>query len=162
MAWIIVLDSGPLGDACRRRGNPDVESLTAWWIQAKANGAMLAIPEIADYEVRRGLLLDGSTAGIQRLDLLREDFGHYIPITTAAMRMAAELWAEARRKGMPIAHETEIDADVILAAQATLYTGLTDSLVVATYNARHLSRYHLDARHRDQINTHSQSHTSLP
>jgi hypothetical protein len=45
VARIIVLDSGPLGDACRRRGSPEVEKLTGWWIQAKANGAILAIPE---------------------------------------------------------------------------------------------------------------------
>lgn len=56
MARIIILDSGPLGDACRKRGHPDVESLTRWWIQANANGVMVAVPEIADYEVRRGLL----------------------------------------------------------------------------------------------------------
>lgn len=89
MARIIVLDSGPLGDACRRRGSPEVEKLTGWWVQARANGAILAIPEMADYEVRRGLLWDGSTGGIRRLDQLRNDLGHYIPITTAAMRKAA-------------------------------------------------------------------------
>ncbi len=44
----------------------------------------------------------------------------------------------------------EIDADVILAAQAMLFTGLGDRLVVATYNARHLSRY-VDAHHWDAI-----------
>ncbi len=80
MARIIVLDSGPLGDACRKRGKPDVEELTSWRIQAKANGAIVAIPEIADYEVRRGLLLAGATDGIERLDRLREELGFYIPI----------------------------------------------------------------------------------
>ena len=148
---IIVLDSGPLGDACRRRGNPDVEALTLWWIRAKANGAILAIPEIADFEVRRGLLLSGATAGIQRLDNLREEFGHYIPISTVAMRKAAELWADARRKGVPTADEKEIDVDAILAAQAMLYVGLGDSLVVATYNAKHLCRFDLIARHWEEI-----------
>jgi len=47
--------------------------------------------------------------------------------------------------------EKELDADVILAAQAMLYTGLADSLVVATYNARHLSRYDVDAAHWNEI-----------
>ena len=55
----MVLDSGPLGDACRKRGHVDVERLTLWLHQARANGAIVAIPEIADYEVRRGLLLTG-------------------------------------------------------------------------------------------------------
>ncbi len=150
MARIIVLDSGPLGDACRRRGSPEVEKLTGWWVQARANGAILAIPEMADYEVRRGLLWDGSTGGIRRLDQLRNDLGHYIPITTAAMRKAAELWADARRRGIGTADDQAIDADVIVAAQALLFTGLTDTLVVATRNARHLSRY-VNAQHWEDI-----------
>ncbi|HZW31665.1 MAG TPA: hypothetical protein VFF52_13210 [Isosphaeraceae bacterium] len=150
MADVIVLDSGPLGDACRKRGHPDVERLTRWWIHAKANGAIVAIPEIADYEVRRGLLGAGAIDGVERLDQLRDDLGHYIPITTTAMRKAAELWAQARRKGHATAEDKELDADVILAAQALLFTGLTDTLCVATYNARHLARY-LDARHWKDI-----------
>jgi predicted nucleic acid-binding protein len=150
LARIIVLDSGPLGDACRKRGHSDVERLTLWLHQATANGAILAIPEIADYEVRRGLLWEGATDGIRRLDLLRDDLRHYIPISTEAMRMAAELWADARRRGIATADEREIDADVILAAQAICFSGLQDRLVVATYNDRHLSRY-LDAHHWNAI-----------
>jgi hypothetical protein len=150
MARIFVLDSGRLGDACRRRGHPEVEKLRSWWIQAKANGVIVAIPEIADYEVRRRLLEAGASDGVERLDELRDDLRHYIPITTAAMRKAAELWADARRTGLATADDKELDADVILAAQSLLFTGLTDTLTVATYNARHLSRY-LDAYHWKEI-----------
>ena len=47
-----------------------------------------------------------------------------------------------RRRGVTTADDKEIDADVILAvAQAMLFCGLNDELTVATYNARHLSRY---------------------
>jgi predicted nucleic acid-binding protein len=81
---------------------------------------------------------------------LQTDLRHYIPITTAAIRKAAELWADARRKGLATADDKEINADVILAAQALHFIGLGDDLVVATYNARHLSRY-LKARHWTQI-----------
>ncbi|HKI19404.1 MAG TPA: hypothetical protein VKA15_16075 [Isosphaeraceae bacterium] len=95
--------------------------------------------------------MSGATAGIQRLEDLRKEFGHYIPISTAAMRKAAELWADARRKGIPTADENKFDGDVILAAQAMLYSGLADSLVIATYNARHLSRYDVDAAHWTEI-----------
>jgi predicted nucleic acid-binding protein len=150
MARIIILDSGPLGDACRRQDNPDVRRLTLWYIQAIANGSFVAVPEIADYEVRRGLILSGASDGIERLDRLEEELGFYIPISTSAMRRAAELWAEARKKGIATAGEKEIDADVILAAQAQGFAGLNDSVTVATYNSRHLSRY-VDARHWNAI-----------
>lgn len=113
-------------------------------------GFIMAIPEIADYEVRRGLILAGSTEGIGRLDELREELRFYIPISTEAMRKAAELWADARRRGIATADDKEIDADVILAAQAMSFCGLNDEVVVATYNARHLSRY-IDARHWKDI-----------
>jgi predicted nucleic acid-binding protein len=89
----------------------------------------------------RGLILDGSTQGIKRLDDLREQLEFYIPISTGAMRRAAELWADARRRGIATADDKEIDADVILAAQAMSVCGLNDELMVATYNERHLSRY---------------------
>ena len=84
---------------------------------------MIAIPENADYEVRRGLMWDGATDGIERLDQLRHDLGYYIPITTPAMRTAAEFWADARRSGFATADDKEIDADLILAAQAMSFCG---------------------------------------
>jgi predicted nucleic acid-binding protein len=150
VARIIVLDSGPLGDACRRRGSPDVEELRFWLIRMRTSGFIVAIPEIADYEVRRGLILAGSTEGLRRLDDLSEELRFYIPISTDAMRRAAELWADARRRGIATSDDKEIDADVILAAQAMSFTGLGDELTVATYNARHLSRY-VDALHWGDI-----------
>src|SRR5262249_4677411 len=56
---IMVLDSGPLGDAWRKRGHVDVERLTLWRHPARANGGSCAMPAMAAYEVRRGLLLTG-------------------------------------------------------------------------------------------------------
>ena len=52
------------------------------------------------------------------------------------MLKAAELWAEARRSGMPTADPKELDCDVILAAQALGIDG-----IVATENIGHLSRF---------------------
>lgn len=144
MARIIVLDSGPLGEACRRRDSPDVERLRYWLAWTRANGAIVAIPEIADYEVRRGLILAGLSEGVRRLDELRDELGFHIPISTDSMRKAAELWGDARRRGTATDDDREIDADVILAAQALRFYGLSDEMVVATCNERHLSRY-LDA-----------------
>ena len=66
-------------------------------------------------------------------DLSRETAG------SAAMRQAAELWAQARQQGQPTAGDNTIDADMILAAQA-LTLG-TPNVVVATTNVGHLSRF---------------------
>lgn len=145
MPWIIVFDSGPLGEACRRPGDPTAERLTRWRIQARANGAILVIPEIADYEIRRELLRAGADSGVARLDKLRSQM-EYAPINTDVMREAARLWADARRRGLATADTRDLDGDVILAAQARLYVGGRDTLTIATDNPNHLSRYVVDAR----------------
>jgi hypothetical protein len=62
----------------------------------------------------------------------------YLPLTTAAMRQAAQFWAEARRRGHGTAAESALDGDVILAAQAATYGGGT---IIATENVGHLGRY---------------------
>jgi hypothetical protein len=50
-------------------------------------------------------------------------------------------WAELRCQGLPTADIRAIDADVILAAQALLAVAVGDTLVVATTNVGHLSRF---------------------
>jgi predicted nucleic acid-binding protein len=68
---------------------------------------------------------------VARLDALATA-AEYLPITTVAMRLAAELWAQARQQGQPTAGDNTIDADMILAAQA-LTLGTPD-VVIATTN----------------------------
>ena len=58
------------------------------------------------------------------------------------MRRAAVLWAKARQRGRPTAGDKNIDADVILAAQAESLGG--PDTVIATTNLRHL-RVHFPA-----------------
>ncbi len=72
-----------------------------------------------------------------RLDAFGQTL-EYLPLTTVAMRRAAELWAEARRRGTPTADPHALDGDVILAAQA-LTLGI--EVVVATTNVGHLGRF---------------------
>jgi predicted nucleic acid-binding protein len=62
----------------------------------------------------------------------------YLPLSTAAMRRAAELWALARNTGQPTAPDPALDGDVILAAQALT---LNTAVVVATGNPAHLNRF---------------------
>ena len=134
----VLLDAGPLGLASNP-GRSDAAAECARWLRdLVAGGTRVLVPEITDYEVRRELLRAGRAAGLARLDALADAL-EYLPITTGAMRKAAELWAEARRAGRPTAGAESLDADVILAAQA-LSLG-ADEVVVATTNVDHLGRY---------------------
>jgi predicted nucleic acid-binding protein len=132
----IVLDTGPLGKIAHPQRNPEI---SAWYDQLLASGATVIIPELADYEVRRELLLAGLADSLRRLDGLKLVL-EYLPISTRAMQRAAELWAISRRSGQPTADRHALDGDVILAAQAEEAGG-----IVATDNVRHLSRF-VDAR----------------
>jgi len=138
--WIL-LDAGPLGlIANPTESGPAAEARL--WAQSKiTQGHSLIVAEIADYEVRRELLRAGRSAAIARLDAICAGFG-YTPITTSVMRYAAQLWADARSRGQPTAHEHALDGDVILAAQAQALLGRADERVlVATTNTGHLARY---------------------
>ena len=75
---------------------------------------------------------------ISQLDALA-DLAEYLPLTTAAMRQAAQFWAQARQQGRPTAADRTIDGDMILAAQAVTL-GVPD-FVIATTNVAHLSRF---------------------
>ena len=108
-----------------------------WIDDLLANSRRVIVPEIADYEVRRELLRRNSRIALSNLDQLGRRL-EYCPLTTAAMRLAANLWAQARRGGQPTAPTAAIDADVVLAAQAL---GLSTGVVVATGNPAHLSRF---------------------
>ena len=105
-------------------------------------GTLVVIPEIADYEVRRELLRGNKSAGLRRLDALKNDPTFlYLPLTTAVMLQAAAFWATARQRGTPTSDNKELDCDVILAAQAHLFRRGNDRLVVATSNPSHLRQF---------------------
>jgi predicted nucleic acid-binding protein len=99
----------------------------------------LFVPEVIDYEVRRKLLHLGQHQHHARkwareaLVLLDELVGvGYIPLTTFAMRLAAELWAKTRAEGRLRGTEVSLDVDVILAAQAKQVGGQ-----IVTMNEKH-------------------------
>ena len=140
MARIIVLDAGPLGLASQAPGIVRADNCRRLIRDLDAAAVSVVAPEIADYEVRRELLRLGATAGLRRLDRLVSAL-FYDPITTPAMRLAAEYWSQVRRGGFPTADPQALDADCILAAQATLLGGPADDIVIATTNIGHLSRF---------------------
>jgi predicted nucleic acid-binding protein len=134
----IVLDTGPLGLVTNPKQSP--QSLAcAQWLQALiSSGARVILPEISDYEVRRELLRAQKLKGIERLDALA-GLLQYLPLSTAAMRQAAILWAKARQQGQPTAADKALDGDVILAGQAI--TLEAPGVLIATTNVAHLSRF---------------------
>lgn len=134
---VIVLDSTPLGMLCHPGRPPHVIACRNWLDGLLAARRTVILPEIADYEVRRELLRIRNAVSIRVLESLMLSLT-YLPLTTAAMRRAADLWAQARQAGRATASGQALVGDVILAAQA-LTLGVP--VVVATGNPAHLARY---------------------
>jgi predicted nucleic acid-binding protein len=138
MTRAVLLDSAPLGLLSAPPRRADAQACSHWLGGLLAAGVRVLVPEIVDYELRRELLRAGKSASVRRLDALARAT-EYLPITTAAMRRAAELWAQARQRGQPTAADNTIDIDMILVAQA-LTLGVP-AVVIATTNVGHLSRF---------------------
>jgi predicted nucleic acid-binding protein len=135
---IVLLDSGPLSYVTNPRANPASLRCSEWREDLIRRGHRPVIPEIVDYELRRVLLKADKRAGLRALDLLVSRLD-YAPLTTAAMRRAAEFWAAARKAGRPTAPDERLDCDAILAAQAAVFEPAGQAVVIATTNVRHLS-----------------------
>ena len=132
----IVLDSTPLSLLCHPNPRIPVVVEINLWLEARLlEGAVVYIPEITDYEVRRELIRAGKQKSLRKLDALIGQTA-YLPLDTAVMRRAAELWAKVRNLGLPTASSEALDGDVILAAQSE-----TVDAVVATENVDHLIRF---------------------
>ena len=129
-----MLDSGPLGrlthaDYSRNREHRE------WLASLLDHDVAVFLPEIADYEVRRSLILENLTGSLANLDTL-PSLINYVPITTADMHKAAELWAKSRKSGRSVGDPKELNADVILAAQA-----IRLGAIIATDNIGHLAQF---------------------
>jgi predicted nucleic acid-binding protein len=146
MTRVIIVDASPLGYLTNPRASPVNDQCKAWLESLMRAGEQVVLPEIVDYEVRRGWLRTQNVGAIVRLDQFKAT-ARYLPITTEAMLLAAELWADARRRGYATAGDQALDADVILAAQAIT---LGENAVIATTNVGHLTRY-TQAQLWDQI-----------
>jgi predicted nucleic acid-binding protein len=134
----LLLDTTVLSRLCHPARAEDY-ALGQWFDEISREEDLVCLPEITDYETRRGLvhiaLRNGRamTRSLRRLDQLG-NLLTYLPLTTAMMRRAARLWAEARFSGLPTG--SSLDADAILAAQALEISG-----AVVTDNLRHLGRF---------------------
>jgi predicted nucleic acid-binding protein len=125
----------------QRKGVKSAEECRAWLETKMAGGATILVPEIVDFELRRELIRADKTASLARLDAFNAASPErFLPLTTTAMRLAAQIWADIRKKGIPTADPHELDVDVILAAQALTFGTPTEEIVIATNNLAHLSR----------------------
>lgn len=127
MPSIYVLDTGVLGLLCHPRD--ELSQPAAEWLTGVLDrgSTEVALPAIADYELRRKLLhlIDTGRASAKSLDRLDEycESLDYLDLTADTLRHAARLWADARVRGVPTAAEAKLDADVILAGQALAVGG---------------------------------------
>lgn len=139
---LLVLDSGPLGLLSNPVAIGAAREVQDWAQTRLSAGDQIFISEIADYEVRRELWRANKEPGISRLNDLSNEL-EYLPLTTEVMQDAAILWANARKIGLPTAHDKALDVDVILAAQARNLQAVhsNESVIVITSDVSHLSRY---------------------
>jgi hypothetical protein len=117
MARLILLDNGPLVLMVRAPGKPQVQRFLAWLNAVMTNGAVVVIPEIAHYEVRRELIRIRAVGSLQRLEYALDPssgFDH-LTLTTDAVVKAAELRAErtctAIRRSAAAGIGRSLDAD---------------------------------------------------
>lgn len=146
----ILIDSGYVSDMCSPGSNLKFEA----WLESKRQAERhltIFIPEIVDYEVRRGFLYrikkhrknrDRDNARrvekfLARLDLIgQSQHVRLLPTTKEILERAADLWGAARAGGYSTAPEERIDVDVIVASHA-----LEEGAEVATTDARDYPRY---------------------
>jgi predicted nucleic acid-binding protein len=144
MSDVIILDTGIISLVTNPKATPEGEACSAW-LQGKLRADVrVLVPEICDYEQRRGLLRVGKTQDLAKLDALKAALGSD-PITSEIMLQAAEFWAEARRRGFSTADDKALDGDMILCAHAEMLSRRGHKVVIATTNVKHLELF-TDAR----------------
>ncbi|MHB2020763.1 MAG: PIN domain-containing protein [Candidatus Xenobia bacterium] len=142
MSLTVFLDAGPQGILTNPKHPPETVGALHWAVRMMQAGHSLIVPAIVDYEVRRELERAGKRKGLEALDTFNAAYpNRYLPLSDPALRLAATLWARARKAGTSTADPKELDADVLIAAQA-ITTGVSISeIVVATVNVGHLSLF---------------------
>ena len=100
MSRLILLDSGPLGMVTNPKAKGVPLSCQLWLRVLLQRGERVAIPEIADYEVRRELIRAGLSRSVHRLDSLKQRL-KYVPIQTDTMLRAAHIWQKQDKLDSP-------------------------------------------------------------
>lgn len=148
MSRVIFFDAGPLGIITNpKTPSPNLTvAAIEWAIELGKSGHRLIVPAIADFEVRRELVRARKKDGIALLDAWNSaQPDRYLPLTDSALRLASDLWAQARNSGVLPADPKELNCDVLIAAQALDYQAIhglaISDILIATMNLGHLSLF---------------------
>jgi predicted nucleic acid-binding protein len=99
VSQILFLDSGPLGLLTHPQRSTEVVAVTEWLSRCLLNGSRVVVPAIVYYELKRELLRARKSFSVARLDaLVAATPGRYLPLSDAALRLAADLWARPGRR----------------------------------------------------------------
>ena len=110
MSRYLLLDSGPLGIVTQPRISPEVVAMNRWLIDCLSGGDAVLVPAIIYYEIRRELLRARKATGLAHLDaFVQIDSNRYLALSDEALRLAAELWAQARQQGRPTSSALDLD-----------------------------------------------------
>ena len=149
---IVILDSGVLHTLVSTSKVKEVKDCQDWFYYLLSRGARVVTSAICNYEVKRELIRRKKAQEINNLNQLKA-LVDFLPVDEPTLELAAELWAEARNRGLPTANDLSLDADVIICAQYQLlakeYPGRY--VVIATNNVKHLSRF-AEAKEWQNIN----------
>ena len=139
---IVIIDSGVLFTLISTSNVKEVTDCQDWFYYLLSRSALLVTSAICNYEVKRELIRRKKVPELDNLNQLKTLID-FLPVDEPSLELAAELWAEARNKGLPTADDLSLDADVIICAQyqllAEAYPGRY--VVIATTNVKHLSRF---------------------
>lgn len=143
MRLMVALDTGPLGILTHPQPSEMRAACRAWMNSLLDQGIRVVLPDVADFELRCEYERRNNRSSLRQLDSLAETLD-YLPIDTNALRRAATLWAQLRKKGQPTAHSKALDADCVLVAQIQIDAekrGLgEDEWIIATSDVGDLSR----------------------
>lgn len=163
---IVFLDTNILGLICNKNISFDeCQQCKKWFDTLFLRGVRIVTSDLCHYEVMRGLISSSirlskagfqptneAAPGIKSLELLKVDgFLEFLPVSTEALDLAANLWARAFTSGQTTRDEKDIDIDIIISAQ---YQLLRDEfpgqrVIMATTNLKHLSIFCDAANWRD-------------
>jgi hypothetical protein len=140
MSITILLDTGPLGLLTHPSSSPGNKLCNQWLTNHLANGNVVLVTGISDYELRREYFRRNNQPSLNKLNTLKKTIG-YIPIDEVTMIEAAKLWALARNMNKATASDAALDGDMILSAHARILSATQPNVIVATTNVKHLTHF---------------------